>query len=84
MTDRGDDDAADAYEKKHENLLDLYPELNKINDTLGEINAEIRELGTAKGLGMTPEQRREEIIKLQREKMELVDDIRELRKEGGL
>ncbi|NBW18495.1 MAG: hypothetical protein EBR82_62035 [Caulobacteraceae bacterium] len=84
MTDRGDDDAADAYEKKHENLLDLYPELNKINDALGQINADIREMGTAKGLDMTPEERREEIIKLQREKMELVDDIRELRKEGGL
>ena len=84
MTDRGDDDAADAYENKHEGLLDMYREVNQINDALGQINAEIRELGTAKGLDMTPEQRRKEITDLQREKMELVDDIRELRKEAGL
>ncbi|NBW17246.1 MAG: hypothetical protein EBR82_55635, partial [Caulobacteraceae bacterium] len=48
MTDRGDDDAADAYENKHEGLLDMYREVNQINDALGQINAEIRELGTAK------------------------------------
>jgi hypothetical protein len=84
LMDRGDDDAADAYENKHEGLLDMYREVNQINDALGQINAEIRELGTAKGLGITPEQRRKEITDLQREKMELVDDIRELRKEAGL
>ena len=84
LMDRGDIKAADAYEEKNSDLLDMYRDVNKFNDALGQINSEIRELGTAKDLGMTPEQRRKEITDLQREKMELVDDIREMRKEAGL
>lgn len=84
IINRGDDAAADKYEDKHEKLLDLYHDLNKANEELGEINSEIRELGTSKDLNMTPEARRKGINELQREKMEVLEDVIEMRKEGGL
>lgn len=83
MMDRGDDKRALEYESKHENLLDLYQDLNKINDALGEINSEIREMETAKGLKLTGKQRRDFINGLRREKMEILDDVIEMRKEAG-
>lgn len=84
LMDRGQDKEADVYETKNEDLLDMYNSLNKLSDALSQINSEIRELGTAVDLKMTPDERRKEIEDLQREKMELLDDVKEMRKEAGL
>lgn len=83
MMDRGEDKEAGEYETKNEKLLDMYQDLNKTNDALGEINSEIRELETAKDLKISAEERRDQINKLRREKMELLDDVIEMRKEAG-
>ena len=83
MLEREDDKAADAYEKKYSDILDLYQDVNKIDSELKEINAEIRYYGESKDTGLTPDQRREEIKQLQLEKQEMLDDVIEMRKEAG-
>jgi len=82
--EREDDKAAEAYEEKYSDILDLYQDVNKIDSELKEINAEIRYYGESKDTGLTPDQRREEIKQLQLEKQELLDDVIEMRKEAGL
>ena len=83
MLEREDDKAADAYEKKYSDILDLYQDVNQIDSELKEINAEIRYYGESKDTGLTPDQRREEIKQLQLEKQQMLDDVIEMRKEAG-
>ena len=84
MLEREDEKQADAYEKKHGNILDFYKEVNKIDSELKEINSEIRYYGESKDTRLTPEKRRQEIKLLQLEKQELLEETIEMRKEAGL
>ena len=84
MLEREDEKQADAYEKKHGNILDFYKEVNKIDSELKEINSEIRYYGESKDTRLTPDKRRQEIKLLQLEKQELLEETIEMRKEAGL
>jgi GNAT superfamily N-acetyltransferase len=82
MMDREDFEAADKYIEKHGDVADMYQYVNEIENTLKGINAEIRLVGETKSKEMTPQQRRKEIQDLQREKLEILDDVKDARREA--
>jgi hypothetical protein len=84
MLEREDEEAAEAYEEKHSDVLVFYKSVNKMEDDLKNINKTIRYYGESKGTGLTPDQRREEIKLLQLDKQEILDDVIEMRQEAGL
>lgn len=81
MMDRGDDAAADAYLDKHGDIVGMYEYINEAEAELKEINAEIRRLGETREKDMTPRERRLEIEDYKRLKNEVLDPVKELRRE---
>jgi hypothetical protein len=77
------DEEADKYSDKNEQLLDLHKYVTKKSEQLQKVNAEIRSLSLGIDTGLTPEERRKEIDNLKKEKIEVLDDIYEMRKEAG-
>jgi hypothetical protein len=79
-----DNDIADDYEEKNEDLLDQHKYVTQKQEKLQKIDKKIREYGLSKDTSITPRERREEIKELQMEKNDLLDDIYEARKDAGL
>ncbi len=81
MMDRGDDAAADAYIEKHGDVAAMYEYINETEADLKEINTEIRRLGETREKDMTPRERRLEIEDYKRLKADILDPVKELRRE---
>lgn len=79
----GDFEKADKYFDKYEKEIVAHDYISSMDNALREINSMIRNIGKAKN-DMTPDQRREEITYLQKQKSEILDGIIEMRKEAGL
>lgn len=79
--DRENFDAADKYLEKYEGLIGLREYVNETDSALKEINQQIRRLGETTSKDMTPKERREEIEELQRIRQEILEPVRELRRE---
>lgn len=81
MMDRGDYDAADAYIDKHGDVAAMNDYIVETEDELKEINAEIRRLGETREKDETPKERREAIDEYKRLKSEILEPVKELRRE---
>jgi hypothetical protein len=84
MIEREDFDAADKYLDKHSDLVESHDYITEAGTELKDINSMIRYYGESKDTGLTPQERRKEIIDLQRLKQEVLDDVIEFRKNAGL
>jgi hypothetical protein len=81
MVDREDFESADKYIEKHGDVASMYKYINKTEQRLKKINAEIRRLGETRSKDMTPKERREEIDELRKIKQELFEPVKEMRRE---
>jgi hypothetical protein len=81
MIDREDFDAADEYLAKNGDVAAMYEYINETEAELKEINVEIRRLGETRSKEQTPKERRKEIDELKRDRNELLEPIKELRRE---
>lgn len=79
----GDFDKADKYFDKYEKEIVAHDYISSMDNALRELNSQIRNIGKAKN-DMTPDERREEITYLQRQKTQILDGVNEMRKEAGL
>jgi len=84
MVEREDFDAADKYLDKNSDLVESHDYITEVGTELKDINSMIRYYGEAKDTGLTPQERRKEIIDLQRLKQEVLDDVIDFRKNAGL
>ena len=84
MIEREDFDAADKYLDKNSDLVESHDYITEAGTELKEINSMIRYYGESKDTGLTPQERRKEIIDLQRLKQAVLDDVIEFRKNAGL
>jgi hypothetical protein len=75
---------ADKYYDKNVALIESYGYIASIEQTLKEINAEIRLIGRTYDKSMTSKEKREAINELTKDKQDLLSDIFEVRKEAGL
>ena len=81
MMDRGDYDAADAYLEKNGDVAAMNDYIVEAEDELKEINAEIRRIGETREKDMTPKERREAIEDYKRLKAEILEPVKDLRRE---
>ena len=84
LLERDKADEADKYFDKHEALISARDYVTGVEAALRDINRQIRMAGEVKDKTVTPEQRRQEIIDLQRSKQEMLDGIVEMRLEAKL
>ena len=84
LLERDKADEADRYFDKHEALISARDYVTSVEAALRDINRQIRMAGEVKDKTVTPEQRRQEIIDLQRSKQEMLDGIVEMRLEAKL
>lgn len=84
LLERDKADEADKYFDKHEALISARDYVTSMEVALRDINRQIRMAGEVKDKTVTPEQRRQEIIELQRSKQEMLDSIVEMRLEAKL
>ena len=77
-------DQAEKYFEKHEKLISARGYITSMEASLRNLNRQIRAIGEAAGKDLTKEERKQEIINLQRTKQEILDNIPEMRKEFGL
>ena len=82
MVEREDDQAADAYLEKHGDLVGMKDYITETEEELKEINAEIRRIGTTRSKDMSPEERRREMDDYQRLKLEILEPVKEMRREA--
>jgi hypothetical protein len=74
---------ADKYFDRYEKEIYAHDYISAMDNSLAEINREIRALGRT-SRDMTPDQRRAEIIEMQRLKNQILEDVIAMRKEAGL
>jgi len=74
---------ADKYFDRYEQEISAHKYIAAMDSDLAKINREIRNLGRA-SRDMTPDERRAEIIEMQRLKNQILDDVIAMRKEAGL
>jgi hypothetical protein len=74
---------ADKYFDRYEQEITAHGYIAAMDSDLAKINREIRNLGRA-SRDMTPDERRAEIIEMQRLKNQILDDVIAMRKEAGL
>ena len=72
------------FEREYRKLLSFQKEIAKTQQDLDEINKEIREYETSVRMGPSPDTRANKIIKLQREKHQVLRGIERDRVEAGL
>jgi hypothetical protein len=84
LLERDKADEADKYFDKNEDLISARDYVTSMEVALRDINLQIRMAGEVKDKTATPEQRRQEIIDLQRTKQEILDGIIEMRLESKL
>jgi hypothetical protein len=81
MMDREDYKAADEYFKEHGDVAAMYEYVNEAEADLKEINAEIRRLGETRSKDQTPQERRKQIEEFKRIKQQILEPVKELRRE---
>ena len=74
---------ADKYFDRYEKEITAHTYISAMDNSLAEINREIRALGRT-SRDMTPDERRAEITEKQRLKNQLLEDVNAMRKEAGL
>jgi hypothetical protein len=74
---------ADKYFDRYEKEISAQPYISAMDNSLAEINREIRVLGRI-SRDMTPDERRAEITEMQRLKNQILEDVIAMRKEAGL
>ena len=84
MMEREKFDEADKYFDKHEGLIAAHDYVTSMDQALKDLNKEIRGIGEAKDKTYTPGDKRKDITDLQRIKLEMLEDIRQERKDSGL
>lgn len=84
LLERGKEQEADAYYEKHSDLIASREYVTGMEYALRDINRQIRSIGEIRDKDFTPEQRRQEITDLQRQKNDILDGIIQMRLEAGL
>ena len=84
LLERDKAEEADKYFDKHGELISARDYVTGMEVALRDINRQIRMTGEVKDKSFTPDQRREEIIDLQRAKQDILDGIVQMRLESGL
>ena len=74
---------ADKYFDRYEKEITAHTYISAMDNSLAEINREIRALGRT-SRDMSPDERRAEIIEMQRLKNQILEDVIAMRKEAGL
>jgi hypothetical protein len=74
---------ADKYFDRYEKEITAHTYISAMDNSLAEINREIRALGRT-SRDMSPDERRAEIIEMQRLKNQILEDVITMRKEAGL
>jgi hypothetical protein len=74
---------ADKYFDRYEKEITAHTYISAMDNSLAEINREIRALGRT-SRDMTPDERRAEITEMQRLKNQILEDVIAMRKEAGL
>lgn len=74
---------ADKYFDRYEKEISAHTYISAMDNSLAEINREIRALGRT-SRDMTPDERRAEITEMQRLKNQILEDVIAMRKEAGL
>jgi hypothetical protein len=84
LLERGKDKQADDYYEKYSDLIASRDYVTSMEFALRDINRQIRSIGEIKDKDFTPEQRRQEITDLQRQKNDILDGIIQMRLDAGL
>jgi hypothetical protein len=84
LLERDKAEEADKYFNKHGELISARDYVTGMEVALRDLNRQIRMTGEVKDKSFTPDQRREEIIDLQRAKQDILDGIVQMRLESGL
>jgi hypothetical protein len=84
LLERDKADEADKYFNKHADLISARDYVTGMEVALRDINRQIRMTGEVKDTKLSPEQRRQEIIDLQRSKQEILEGIVQMRLDSGL
>ena len=84
LLERDKAEEADKYFNKYGELISARDYVTGIEVALRDINRQIRMTGEVKDKSFTPDQRREEIIDLQRSKQDILDGIVQMRLDAGL
>ena len=84
LLERDKADEADNYFNKHADLISARDYVTGMEIALRDINRQIRNTGEVKDTKLSPEQRRQEIIDLQRAKQEILEGIIQMRLDSGL
>jgi len=84
LLERDKADEADKYFEKHADLISARDYVTGMEVALRDINRQIRMTGEVKDTKLSPEQRRQEIIDLQRSKQEILEGIVQMRLDSGL
>ena len=84
LLERDKAEEADKYFDKHGELISARDYVTGIEVALRDINRQIRMTGEVKDKSFTPDQRRAEIIDLQRSKQDILDGIVQMRLDAGL
>jgi Na+-translocating ferredoxin:NAD+ oxidoreductase RnfG subunit len=84
LLERGKDKQADEYYDKYSDLIASRDYVVGMEAALRDINRQIRNIGEIKDKDFTPEQRRQEITDLQRQKNDILDGIIQMRLDAGL
>ena len=82
LVERGDDDGADRYFKRHPNLISYYEYTTQMANDLKEINKVIRFIAEIKDPSYTAERKRAEIQELMVLKQDVLEGIEQFRKEA--
>jgi len=81
MIEREDDEAADKYLEKHGDVAGMYEYITETEQDLQELNAEIRRVATSRSKDMSPKERRELITEYEQIKQDVLEPVKELRRE---
>jgi hypothetical protein len=84
LLERDKADEADKYFNKHADLISARDYVTGMEVALRDLNRQIRNTGEVKDKSFTPDQRRQEIIDLQRSKQEMLEGIVQMRLDSGL
>jgi hypothetical protein len=84
LLERDKADEADKYFNKHGELISARDYVTGVEVALRDLNRQIRLTGEVKDKSFTPDQRRAEIIDLQKSKQDMLDGIVQMRLDSGL
>ena len=81
MMERGAYEEADAFLDKNDAAISMHDYIRDTDAELKDINSEIRQLGESKDQNLSPKERRKEIDEYKRIKNEILDPVKDMRRE---